>query len=60
MVVNGILIVSTVINKILDSLLNFNKNNNNNNGLLTACPPSGSSSVKNYNIKYEIYNILQK
>ena len=40
-----------------DSLLNFNNNNHNNNGLLTVYPPSGSSSVKNYKIKYEIYNI---
>ena len=28
-------------------------NNNNNNGLLTVYPPSGSSPVKNYNIKNE-------
>ena len=40
-----------------DSLLNFNNNNNNNNALLTVYPPSGSSSVKNYKIKYEISNI---
>ena len=36
---------------------NNNSNNNNNNGLLTAYPPSGSSPVENFNIKYEIYNI---
>ena len=40
-----------------DSLLNFNNNNHNNNGLLTVYQPSVSSSVKNYNIKYEIYSI---
>ena len=28
-------------------------NNNNNNGLLTVYPPSGSSPVKNYNIRNE-------
>ena len=28
-----------------------------NNGLLTVYPPSGSSPVKNYKIKYEIYKI---
>ena len=28
-------------------------NNNNNNGLFTVYPPSGSSPVKNYNIKNE-------
>ena len=28
-----------------------NNNNNNNNGLLTVYPHSGSSPVKNYNIK---------
>ena len=30
-----------------------NNNNNNNNGVLTVYPPSGSSPVKNYNIKNE-------
>ena len=30
-----------------------NNNNNNNNGVLTVYPPSGSSHVKNYNIKNE-------
>ena len=38
----------------------FNNNNNNNNGLLTVYPPSGSSPVKNYNIKKEIYNIKKQ
>ena len=32
---------------------NNNNNNNNNNGVLTVYPPSGSSPVKNYNIKNE-------
>ena len=32
---------------------NNNNNNNNNNGLLTVHLPSGSSPVKNYNIKKE-------
>lgn len=32
-----------------------NNNNNNNNGLLTLYPPSGPSTVKNYNIKSTIY-----
>ena len=38
----------------------FYNNNNNNNGLLTVYPPSGSSPVKNYNIKMKNYHILQK
>jgi len=33
--------------------VNTQMNNNNNNGLLTLYPPSGSSPVKNYNIKKE-------
>ena len=37
----------------LDGLMFIINNNNNNNGLLTVYPPSGSSPVKNYNIKNE-------
>ena len=43
--------------RILNIFNNNNNNNNNNNGLLTVYPPGGSSPVKNYNIKKEIYNI---
>ena len=35
-------------------------NNNDNNSLLTVYPPSGSSPVKNYNIKMKNCNILRK